>query len=278
MDELDRIDLTGAIDMHMHAAPDVRPRKADAIELARQAAGRGMRAILLKSHWTLTADQAALVQKVVPEVRVFGGLALNLSIGGFNPAAVEAALQMGAAEIWMPTISAATESGNGAGRGLTILQDGKISADVLEILPLIAEHDAILGTGHLSTGETLALVPAARQAGVQKILITHPEHPPVEMPPAAQEELRDRYGVLFERCLITTTLGHGLLPFEKLAEVIRRVGSETTVIATDFGQPDNLPPVDGLACFISHLRAHGFNEAEIRRMSRENPALLLGFS
>jgi hypothetical protein len=276
MIDLASIDLTGTIDIHIHAAPDVWPRKADAIELARQAAGRGLRAILLKSHWTLTAGWAALVQKVVPEIRVFGGLALNQAVGGFNPVAVEAALRMNAAEIWMPTISAATESENGPGKGLSILQDGKINGNLLEILHLIAEHDAILGTGHLSTEEILALVPAARRAGVQKILITHPEHPPVEMPPAEQEELRDRYGVLFERCLITTTLGHGHLPFEQLAEVIRRVGPETTVIATDFGQPENLTPVEGLACYIAHLRAHGFAEAQISRMSRTNPAQLLG--
>jgi hypothetical protein len=270
------IDLSGRFDLHVHSAPDLKPRKLDDIDLARQAASRGMRGILLKSHWTLTADRAYLTQKVVPDIRIYGGLVLNHSVGGFNPAAVETALGNGAVEIWMPTISAATESENGTGKSLTVLQDGKVNNNVLEILRLIAEHDTILGTGHLSTEEIMFLVPAARQLGVKKILITHPEHPPVEMPPAEQEELRDRYSVLFERCLITTTLGHGQLPFEKLAEVIRRVGPETTIIATDFGQPENLLPVDGLACFISHLHANGFREAEIIRMSQVNPAQLLG--
>src|SRR6266508_3906304 len=99
------IDLTGTIDLHIHSAPDVGPRKMDDLEVARQAAQRGMRAILLKSHWTLTADRAYLVEKVVSGIRVFGGLALNQSVGGFNPAAVEVALKMGAAQIWMPTLS-----------------------------------------------------------------------------------------------------------------------------------------------------------------------------
>jgi hypothetical protein len=109
-------------------------------------------------------------------------------------------------------------------------------------------------------------------------LITHPEHPPVEMPPAEQEFLRDRYGVFFERCLITTTYGHGPLPFEKLAAVIRRVGPETTIIATDFGQPENIFPADGLACFITLLRLQDFSISEIDRMSRTNPARLLGLT
>ncbi len=266
------VDLTGAIDLHIHPAPDVWPRIMDDLELAREAARRGMRAILLKSHWTLTADRAYLVEQVVPGIRVFGGLALNEAVGGFNPIAVEAALKMGAAQIWMPTLSAAA----GKAGGLTIFQDGSLRAEVLAVLKLVAEADAILGTGHLSTGEIIALVPAARDIGVRKILITHPEHPPVEMPPAVQEDLRDRYRVLFERCLITTVYGGGPLPFEALAQVIRRVGFESTVISTDFGQARNPSPMDGLASYLAGLRQCGFSEAEIRRMSRENPAQLLG--
>src|SRR5258706_309913 len=171
------IDLTDTIDLHLHTAPDVVPRKLDAFEAARQAAARGMRAILLKSHVTITADRAALVEQVVPAVRVFGGLVLNQAVGGFNPAAVEAALR---------------------------------------------------------------LVPAARAAGVRKILITHPEHPPVLMPALLQEELRDRYAVYFERCLISTEYGDGYLSFAALAAIIRRIGCATTIVATDFGQPQNL--------------------------------------
>lgn len=269
-------DLTGTIDLHLHTAPDVRPRKLDDFEAARQAAERGMRAIVLKSHVTLTADRAALVQQVVPGVRVFGGLVLNDPVGGLNPAAVEAALRLGAVEIWMPTLSAAAPQGLVPPSTLSILDAVGLRPAVREILRLIAEHDVILGTGHLNVREIQQLVPAARAAGVRKILITHPEHPPVEMPLSVQEELRDRYGVYFERCLISTHLGAGHLPFAALAANIRRVGWETTIIATDFGQPHNPFPVDGLAAYMECLQAEGFTRAEIARMSQENPALLLG--
>jgi hypothetical protein len=269
------IDLTGAIDFHLHTAPDVRPRKLDDFEAARQAAARGMGAIVLKSHVTLTADRAALAEQAVPDVRVFGGLALNAPVGGLNPAAVETALKLGAAEIWMPTESAAAEPHPKPPPGLTILDERGVKPAVLEILHLIAEHNAILGTGHLSPAETLQLVPAAHAAGVRKILITHPEHPPVEMPLLMQEELRDRYEVAFERCLITTELGHGRLPFPALAAAIRRVGCATTIIATDFGQPENPYPVDGLAIYIACLRVEGFAGPDIALMSQANPARLL---
>lgn len=269
------IDLTGAIDMHIHTAPDVSPRKLDDVEAAQQAAARGMRAILLKSHATLTASRAELVERIVPGVRVFGGLALNDAVGGLNPAAVEAALQLGAVEIWMPTLSAVGDPRPHRAPGLTVLDGQGLRSSVHEILRLIAEHDAVLGTGHLSPAEIMLLVPAARAARVRKILITHPEHPPVEMPVAQQEELRDRYDVVFERCLISTTFGSGSLPFAELAAIIRRVGSATTVAATDFGQPENLSPVDGLALFIAQLQAAGFSQSEVDRIVRTNPARLL---
>jgi hypothetical protein len=161
---------------------------------------------------------------------------------------------------------------------LTVFKGGKIREQVLVILKLIAESDAILGTRHLSPKEIMALIPVARDVGVLKILITHPEHPHVDLPPAQQEELRDRYQVFFERCLVTTVFGGGPSPFEILVEAIHRVGFESTIISTDFGQLRNPSPVDGLACFITGLRQNGFTEAEIIRMSRQNPAHLLGLA
>jgi hypothetical protein len=275
----DAVDLTGVIDLHIHTAPDVRPRKLDDFGVALAAAARGMRAVLIKSHVTLTADRAYLAEQVVPGIRVFGGLALNHAVGGINPAAVELALRLGAAEIWMPTLSATHQQHDPAGPGISIYgEDGRIAGHVIDVLRLIAEHDAILGTGHLSTEEVRDLVPVARELGVRKILVSHPEHPPVEMPPAVQEELRDRFGVFFERCLISTTLAGWTLPFAELAAVIRRVGPESTVISTDFGQAASPAPVDGMAMYIAHLQAEGFDQASIDRMSRENPAALLGLS
>ena len=43
--------LSGAIDMHAHSDPDGIPRKIDAVDLARLAKERGMRAIVLKNHY-----------------------------------------------------------------------------------------------------------------------------------------------------------------------------------------------------------------------------------
>jgi hypothetical protein len=273
----DHIDLTGMIDLHIHGAPDVRPRKLNDIEIARQAASAGMKAIVLKSHVTLTADRATLVEAMVPGVRVFGGLALNHPVGGINPSAVEMALKMGAAQIWMPTLSSSVQRHTPMLPGIALAPDGAIVPAAHEVLELIASYDAILGTGHLSVAEIELLLPAARQAGVKKILVTHPEHPPVEMPPDRQRELARKHDVLFERCFISTpSCVDGKVPFDRLAQIIRDVGPESTIISTDLGQTVNAPPVEGFASYVDQLLAAGFTWKDVRRMGADNPATLLG--
>ena len=76
--------LRGAADLHVHSSPDVVPRRFDDIELAREAARGGFGALLLKNHMVPTMDRAYLVQKIVPEIAVHGGIVLNDSVGGFN--------------------------------------------------------------------------------------------------------------------------------------------------------------------------------------------------
>src|SRR5258706_13580297 len=81
--------LRGAIDIHVHSDPDDRPRSIDAIDVAKLAHARGMRAIVLKNHYDPTSGLAYVVRKEVPGVEVFGGIDLNLTVGGMNTAAVE---------------------------------------------------------------------------------------------------------------------------------------------------------------------------------------------
>jgi len=70
-----------------------------------------MAAVLVKSHYTLTADRAAIAEAVVGGIRVVGGMALNAAVGWLNPDAAEYALNMGAVQIWMPTLDLAWGGG-----------------------------------------------------------------------------------------------------------------------------------------------------------------------
>ena len=101
--------LDGVIDFHAHSDPDSVPRSIDAIDLARLAKSRGMRRLVLKNHWESTASVAYLVSKEVPGIEVFGGIVLNLPVGGLNPAAVERMTMVKGGwgrVVWMPTYDA----------------------------------------------------------------------------------------------------------------------------------------------------------------------------
>ena len=270
-------DLTGFIDIHIHSAPDVQARYGDDIQVAQQAEEAGMRAILLKSHVTLTADRAVIAGQGTGKLHVFGGLALNEPVGGLNPSAVEVAAKMGAKEIWMPTRNAAhVHRQEGKPGGISLLSDsGELLPEVYEILDLIGQAGMILGTGHISPAESLALARAARQKGLRKILVTHPEAAFIRMPVELQVTLA-RDGVCFERCFVDTTpLMPSPISLDEIAGAIRHVGVDSTVLSTDFGQAGNPPPVEGMRRYLSALASAGFTPSEIRRMAGENPAGLL---
>jgi hypothetical protein len=217
---------------------------------------------------------AAAVQGCVPDLEVFGGLALNEWVGGLNPAAVEAAIAMGAKEIWMPTLSAENERARlgRPGTGITVLDGGgRLKPPVAEILRMIAARDIILGTGHLSAVEIVSVVRAARQTGVRKILVTHPEIEFIRLPLAVQKEIAGP-GLFFERCFARSIFA---LDWDGLASAIRATGVESNVLATDLGQPDNPDPVSGYAEMVAAYAARGFSAAELEWMTCRNPAQLL---
>jgi hypothetical protein len=271
------IDLDGLVDLHVHSAPDVRPRYADDLQVAREAAAAGMRAILLKSHHTLTADRAAIAESTVTGLRVFGGLALNGPVGGLNPAAVEVALRLGARCIWMPTLDALNHRRyRGEPGGISVLgSGGRIRPVVLEILDLVREHDVVLATGHLSPGESMALVRAARRRRLNRIVVTHPDTAFVAMPVTMQGELASM-GAVLERCYVDTTAKPGAISMGLLAARIREVGFASTILTTDLGQAHNPPPVVGFREFLGRLAGEGIPVPDLRRMAGARPAALMG--
>lgn len=274
--------LRGAIDVHVHSAPDVIERKANDITLVEQARAAGMRALVLKSHTFSTCERAYLLNCFYPDFKVFGGITLNDTVGGFNPKAVEAALKIGAACVWMPTKSAANHCrGLGHASGLTVADDGgAVRPEVKTILRLIADAEAVLATGHLAPEESRVLVEAALTAGVKRVSVTHPEWGVTNASVELQNELRTMGdGVYFERCLVSTQTDlRGHVPFEHIAEQIRAVGVGSTIIATDYGMPQYPTPVEGMKLYVERLRGADFTDHEIKIMCRDNPAALLGLS
>ena len=284
--------VTGAYDTHVHVAPDVMDRRIDDLSLARRCAEVGLAGFVLKSHYVTTAERASVVRAAVPGVDVLGAITLNGSMGGMNPAAVEIAGRLGARIVWMPTVDSRNQRLTTASDlpGAKPAMWGALQADlhaqgivpdivdvvdpsgtvlepVRQVLRVIARHDMVLATGHLAAAEIVAVVRAAKEEGVRRVVVTHPEFTSQRLPVTAQQQLAS-LGALLERCF--TTPHTGKVAWEDLFATIRAVGPEHSVLSSDLGQPFNPPVEDGLALFADRLLEAGFAPDEIHTMAVTN--------
>jgi hypothetical protein len=271
--------LPGLIDIHVHTAPDVRPRSLDDFELAREAQRVGARAVVLKSHHMLTADRALLARQAVPGAEVFGGVTLNPSVGGLNVDAVDVALRLGGRFVWLPTLFARRHRQlEGKGGGIVVVENDAVVPAAREIFQRVAAADAILATGHHSADEVRIIVAEAWTAGVRRIVINHPEHRTVDMSIEQQRALRSEYPVFFERCFAQPSHQPGEYDsnFETNLRAIEALGAEATILATDAGQIENPAWAKCWEHIFEFYSRRGIGEAELRRMTMANPAALLG--
>jgi hypothetical protein len=270
----------GTIDVHVHSYPDDRPRSIHAIDVAKLAQTRGMRAIVLKNHWESTAGMAYLVRQVVPGIEVFGGIALNRTIGGINPAAVDhmARVTGGFGRIvWMPTFDAENQVrvSKEDRPFVSVSKNGELLPAVKTVIGLIAKHNLVLATGHSAPAEGLMLVREAKQQGVRQMIVTHAIQTPVLMNVAQMKEAVSM-GAFIE-FVGGNPEGQGAAArLDGIADAIRQVGPASSILSSDLGQQGNPLPPDGFGAFIEALRKRGFSDRDLDVMSKQNPATLLG--
>jgi len=277
-------DLAGVIDIHVHSDPDSLPRSIDAIDLAKLAKQRGMRGLVLKNHYESTAALAYVVRKEVPGIEIFGGIDLNRSVGGINPAAIERMVLMKGGwgkVVWMPTFD--NENQVKASKEnrpfVSVSKNGHLLPEVEEVIRLVAKHQLTLETGHSSAADGLLIVHAARQAGVQHVVVTHAMSDPISMTiPQMQQAARE--GAYIEFVYGATIPPNNGTParlkMSDYAKAIRAVGPQSCILSSDLGQPGRPLHPDGLAQFFQALRKEGISQADIDLMSKTNPARALG--
>jgi sugar phosphate isomerase/epimerase len=288
--------VAGGYDLHVHINPDLIQRRISDIELAHEFKRLGLVGFVLKSHYVPTAERAAVVRSQVPGVNVLGSLVLNNPVGGMNAVAVEIAARGGARIVWMPTTDAANEAKEHAlrppgaklplwaklqqdlkdsGIDLPAVQVVDDSGDVLpetrRVLRVIAAHQLVLATGHLSNAEIKAVVLAGKAEGIRQIIVTHPDYPTQNLSIDEQRALLGD-GVYLERCFAPAHTGK--VDWGRMFEAIRAAGVEHSVLSTDLGQPANPPVEDGLALLADRLLAAGFSDDEIHTMAVTNTVKL----
>jgi hypothetical protein len=273
-------------DAHVHAAPDVIDRIGFDDEICAQYEEAGFTGFVLKSHHESTVGRAAALSRR-SALDIVGGVALNHAVGGINPAAVAAALGSGGRLVWFPTADSHTQQTAGLPRLRDL--DGRLGIGALSlpplidhagataqsarhILDLIAEHDAVLCTGHVSRAECLWLIDEAQSRGISRILLTHPSYTVPGMAPSELGELADR-GVHVEITAFQLWHQPGM-HIDLLAEVARTAGP-MLVLTSDAGQPDSPPPPEALGRLVEALAEAGCDKAALAEAAASVPRRLV---
>src|SRR6267378_406576 len=247
----------GTIDIHAHSDPDAFNRSLDDLELARMAARKGMRGIVLKNHVAPTATRAALVMRTVPGIEVWGGIALNRSVGGVNPMAVEWFHRMSGGRgkvVWLPTFDADNQHKilKEPGEGLKVAANGKLFPETEEVLKIIVTH-------------AMAEVPGMTLEQVKQVVAM---------------------GAFIEYCFLNDIHGpQSYWPFLRswrrvsfadIAKVIKEVGASHFILSSDLGQNGTPMHPDGMEMMINGMKREGISQADVDLMVKKNPARFLG--
>lgn len=283
--------IEGAIDFHVHSAPDVFGRAFSDIEVAVSAKRAGMRGIVLKNHVTNTADRAALVMEAVPGIEVFGGIVLNEAVGGINPNAVEWMHRMDGGRgkvVWFPTFDADNHKRTFSNsEGIRFVEDGKLVPEAEEVLKIIARENLVLQTGHASAEDTMLLIKRANELGVKNIVVTHAM---ATLPGLSIEQMKEaaQLGAMFEHVYLNNIMGEDAhfgwmkhwkkVSAQDMADAIREVGADHFVLASDLGQSGNPIHPDGYKKLVAGLKDAGVSQDDIDKMMKNNPARLLGLN
>lgn len=290
--------LEGAYDLHVHSAPDVLPRLMDDLEMGQRITDCGMGGYAIKSHYFCTAERAELIRKLYPKCDAVGAITLNSSVGGINPSAVEMAGRAGTKLVWFPTCDNGHERKHvfngdpnkklpywaqiliqmdqeGISAPIVDILDekGKLTGDTITVLEIIAKHNMILATSHISHEECFALVKEAHARGVKNIIITHVDFPTTFYTVEEQLELA-KYGAFMEHCY--TTWATNKIELSTAIAQIKALGPERVIIATDLGQKTSIYPDEGMASYVTKLLEAGVSEKDVRQMCVTNQRKLLG--
>jgi hypothetical protein len=287
--------LEGAVDLHVHPAPSPLPRRLDAAEAAKLAGDAGFRALVVKSHHHSTVtDVLALSSQgaIDGDVHVFGGIALNGPVGGLNPKAVDLALKLGGKMVWFPTIGSRQHIRHHAEHPnlkfpklavalkpeepIDVLQNGRVRDEVYEILESAKEAGAIVASGHMAPDSITAVFEAAREVGVERLLVNHPNF----VIEATYDDARRwvELGAYVEHslCMYDEESSFYHWDIDTLVGWIEAVGPERSTLGSDLGQMNNPLPTESFRKIVGKLLDRGLREGDVKAMVCDNPAELLG--
>lgn len=275
--------LQGAVDFLIESGPDVEPRYAGALELARQARDAGLRAVVLLDHLTQTIHKAYYVNRYLEGIHAFGGITLNRTAGGYDVRTVEFACRLGARIVRLATYDA-----RGAGpeepfsfghavEPLSLLNDRR--SDLLpaakKMIDVMARNRVVILTGGVEPQEALAVARYCREIGCDRLVIGGVN--------AALDRYTDdiltrllRYGASLSLSYANLAPGRARQDPRECARLVDKFGPNSIVLESGVGGAEDVSPTEGLRCFCHYLAKCGVSTDYVEIMVKRNPARLLG--
>jgi len=285
--------VRGAIDLHCHIDIEFslahRKTEPESSWLPK-AEGLGMRGFLLKSHWWPTAPTVPYIRDSYDgPVELWSSVTLNPICGGPTIAAIDACAELGGKAIFLPTWGARhdIEHGGFSARLATYFPDtpfdteqgfscfderGQLTDLACSLVERCRKLNLMLGTGHVSWEESLALAKYAYKIGFQKLVINHPLNrrtnaPLPELARAAE------LGAFIEVCW--TQVAPGRAEPRDIVAAMRAIGLEQIVASTDYFRPGIPNPPELMREYLTTLHEAGLSASEIRLIAAENPGRVL---
>ena len=141
---------------------------------------------------------------------------------------------------------------------------------------MCAAEDVAVATGHLSLLEIRALLDAAVERGVTRFIVTHANWSLCKLDVSVQRELIDKGAWLeYVASTIASPIFHEQEP-QELAAWIDELGAERLIFGSDLGQFAGPPHPEGLRMTLAALLSEGVPYDELEKMTKRNPALVLG--
>jgi hypothetical protein len=266
------------VDLHVHAAPSLLPRHGDDTQTVQAERDVGFGTVVLKSHEGSTVERATIAGD-----GVYGGVVLNSPMGGANPDAVEVAARLGGRVVWLPTVSARNHKAGASAPELSVHRgfelravdvvggEGRLDESWYEVLDVVAEHDLLLASGHLSAAETVLVFAEARRRGVQRLLVNHPLMAFLHWTDEAARELQSLDAHL-ELGILPDMLGDEA---HRSLNLTRRYPVSLLVFGGDLGHRDHPGPDAAVAPWLGDLELCVGAERAAAIMTTQTRSLLL---
>jgi hypothetical protein len=227
-------------------------------------------------------------------VEAFGGLIMQPTAGGVTLEAARTAIGYGygpgtgARFVSLPTHHTrhvATREGRSPAfleTTFSVPENGKIPDPVPAIMELCAAKDVVFDCGHVSGREAVALVEEAKRRGCTRIRTHCASYAPDEIAAivAAGGFAEFSFFVLTHATQVGLTHvdeeKHRIASTSVIQDFSPRIRAAGTraILSSDAGVYLLPPPVEAFREYLMLVESEGFTEAEIRRMTAENPARL----